>query len=123
VPLLALVVALAIFGAATPPAVRAFEAATTPARIAVAIGLLLPIGFLMGMAFPLGMRLAAQRAAALSPWLWGVNGATSVCASVVAVAIALHWGIAAAFWTGVACYVAAAAALALEARRARTASA
>jgi hypothetical protein len=118
-PLLALVAALAIFGTATPPAIRAFEAATTPARIAVAIGLLLPIGFLMGMAFPLGMRLAARRAAALSPWLWGINGATSVCASVVAVVIALHWGIAASFWTGVGCYVAAAAALALETRRAR----
>ena len=28
-----------------------------------------------------------------------------MCASVVAVAISLHWGIAASFWTGVACYV------------------
>jgi hypothetical protein len=115
-PLVVLVAALAVFGAATPFAIRAFEAATTPARIAVAVGLLFPIGFLMGMAFPLGMRLAASRAAALGPWLWGINGATSVCASVVAVAIALHWGIAAAFWAGVVCYVAAAAALAVEAR-------
>lgn len=79
----------------------------------MAIGLLFPIGFLMGMAFPLGMRVATARAPALAPWLWGVNGATSVCASVLAVAIALHWGIAASFWAGVACYVAAAAALAL----------
>jgi hypothetical protein len=118
-PLVGLVLVLAAFGAATPPAIRAFEAATTPVRIAVAIGLLLPIGFLMGMAFPLGMRLAARRAAAVAPWLWGINGATSVCASVVAVAIALHWGIAASFWAGVVCYVAAAAALALEARRDR----
>jgi predicted membrane-bound spermidine synthase len=122
-PLVALVLVLALFGAVTPPVIRAFEAATTPARIAVAIGLLLPIGVLMGMAFPLGMRLAARRAAAVAPWLWGINGATSVCASVVAVAIALHWGIAASFWTGVACYVAAAAALALEARRDRLATA
>jgi hypothetical protein len=122
-PLAAVVVALAAFGAATPQAIRAFEAATTPARIAVAIGLLLPIGFLMGMAFPLGMRLAARRAAALAPWLWGINGATSVCASVVAVAIALHWGIAASFWTGVACYVVAAVALTIEARRERAATA
>jgi hypothetical protein len=97
-------------------ATRAFEAATTPTRIAVAIGLLFPIGFLMGMAFPLGMRAAASRAPALGPWLWGINGATSVCASVVAVTIALHWGIAASFWTGVACYVAAMVALAALSR-------
>ena len=100
------------FSATTSPVTRAFAAATTPTRIAVAITLLFPIGLLMGMAFPLGMRAATSRAPALAPWLWGINGATSVCASVVAVAIALHWGIAASFWTGVACYVAATVALA-----------
>ena len=121
-PLGALVVMLVAFGAATPSVIRTFEAATTPARIAVAIGLLLPIGFLMGMAFPLGMRMATDRASALTPWLWGINGATSVCASVIAVAISLHWGIAASFWTGVACYVVATGALAhLSAARRRAA--
>jgi nicotinamide mononucleotide (NMN) deamidase PncC len=44
----------------------------------------------------------------LTPWLWGVNGATSVCASVLAAAIALFAGISAAFWTGFACYLVAA---------------
>jgi predicted membrane-bound spermidine synthase len=110
-PLVALVATLAVFGAATPLVIRAFAAATTPVRITVAIALLFPIGLLMGMAFPLGMRAASGRAPALTPWLWGINGATSVCASVVAVAIALHWGIAASFWTGVACYVMATVAL------------
>jgi hypothetical protein len=73
----------------------------------------------MGTAFPLGMRLAASRSTALGAWLWGINGAASVCASVLAVAIALHRGIAAGFWTGVACYAAAAVALAVESRRQR----
>ena len=82
-----------------------------PVRIAIAVGLLLPIGFFMGMAFPLGMRAATDRAASLGPWLWGINGATSVCASVLAVATSLHWGIAATFWAGVACYAVAALAL------------
>jgi hypothetical protein len=94
-----------VFGTATPSVIRAFAAGTTPTRIAVAVALLLPIGFLMGMAFPLGMRAASHRASPLTPWLWGINGATSVCASVAAVAISLHWGIAASFWTGVVCYV------------------
>jgi len=112
-PLVALVLALAVFGAATPFAIHAFEAATTPTRIAVAVGLLFPIGLLMGMPFPLGMRIAVSHAPTITPWLWGINGATSVLASVAAVAIALHAGITAAFWTGVASYVAAAAALAV----------
>ena len=48
------------------------------------------------------MRLALQRAPLIAPWLWGVNGAASVCASVLAVVIAIGAGISAAFWTGAA---------------------
>jgi len=107
-PLAALVAVLAVFGVATPFLIHAFAAATTPVRIAVAVALLFPIGLPMGTAFPLGMRLASTSAPALTPWLWGINGATSVGASVLAVVIALNAGIAASFWTGVACYVAAA---------------
>jgi len=110
-PLLALIATLVVFGAATPAVIHAFAASTTPVRIAVAIALLFPIGLLMGTAFPLGMRAATGRAPALTPWLWGINGATSVCASVLAVVIALHWGIAASFWTGVASYAMATVAL------------
>jgi hypothetical protein len=58
----------------------------------------------MGMAFPLGIKASASRERLL-PWLWGINGATSVCGSVLAVAIALTWTISTAFWTGCLCYV------------------
>jgi hypothetical protein len=118
-PLLALVGVLTAFGLATPLAIRAFAGATTPVRIGVAVAVLFPIGLLMGTAFPLGVRVASGGAPALTPWLWGINGATSVCASVLAVAIALNAGISASFWTGAACY--AAAALAFRAALARPA--
>lgn len=104
--LVALVSSLVVFGLLTPVAASYFESATTPVRIAVAVGILFVPGLFMGMAFPLGMKLAAGRER-LTPWLWGVNGATSVCASVVAVGIALTWSISAAFWVGCACYGAA----------------
>lgn len=110
VRLSALVAALAAFGGLTPLVIREFEAAATPARILLSIGILAPIGFFMGMAFPLGMRRALARVPALAPWLWGVNGAASVCASVLAVAIAMGAGISAAFWAGTGCYAAALAA-------------
>lgn len=102
--LLALVGVLILFGIATPAAIRWFEPATTPVRILVAVALLAPPGLLMGMAFPLGMKSAAIYARGLAPWLWGINGATSVVASVLSVCIALTWSISAAFWTGAACY-------------------
>src|SRR2546422_11507014 len=95
---------LVAFGWLTPHAIRMYEASTTVIRILVAAVTLFPLGLFMGMAFPFGMRLASKRSPALTPWLWGINGATSVCASVLAVVIALSWGIAASFWTGAACY-------------------
>ena len=103
----ALLLMLALFGAATPLVIRHFQTAATPIRIAVAGGLLFPIGLSMGMPFPLGMKLASARSAALTPWLWGINGATSVFASVVAMVISLGSSISASFWTGFGCYAAA----------------
>ncbi len=103
--LLALLVLLAAFGFGTPVLATHLESAINPVRIGVAIALLFPLGLLMGMAFPLGLRLASRRAESLTPWLWGVNGATSVCATVLSTAIAMMASISAAFWAGVACYV------------------
>ena len=105
--LLILVGVLAVFGAATPAIVRWSEPMTTAVRIVAAVLVLFPAGVMMGMAFPLGMKLASKKAAALTPWLWGLNGAASVLASVLSVCIALTWSISTAFWAGWACYVAA----------------
>jgi hypothetical protein len=98
--LIALVVVLALFGAITPAVVRYTAAGSTAVRVGAALAVLFPAGLLMGMAFPLGITLASERAPGLTPWLWGLNGAGSVLASVLAVCIALTWSISAAFWTG-----------------------
>lgn len=102
--LLALLVVLLIFGFVTTPIAAALGGASTPVRIAASVALLFPAGVFMGMAFPLGMTVAANRTPHSAPWLWGVNGATSVLASVLAMVIALAAGISAAFWAGVVCY-------------------
>ena len=109
-----LVIVLVAFGAITPTAVRHYEAAATPVRIAIAVAILVPIGFFMGMAFPIGMRRALRDVPSIAPWLWGVNGAASVCASVLVVVISLAAGISSAFWAGTACYVLAVVALRLK---------
>ena len=103
--LVLLVVILAAFGAATPTVARWSEPMTTPLRIVAAVALLFPAGLFMGMAFPLGLKVAAARSRALTPWLWGLNGAASVLASVLSVCIALTWSISTAFWCGWACVV------------------
>jgi hypothetical protein len=76
-------------------------------RVAVTVALLAPLGVLLGMAMPLGLR----RLAALHPggvaWAWGVNAIASVVASAAAIAIAIVAGFPAATLAALACYVAA----------------
>ena len=74
-----------------------FRGNITLLHILIATGILLILDFFRGMAFPLGMKIASTKSASLTPWLWGINGATLVCASVFAVAIALSSSISLSF--------------------------
>lgn len=105
VPLTLLLLVLITFWELTPYAICMFQGSTTPVRVLVAIAMLFPLGLFMGMPFPLGMKVASAKSASITPWLWGINGATSVCASVLAVVIALASGISTSFWMGFLCYV------------------
>jgi len=59
----------------------------------------------LGVAFPLGMRMAERYVPEFTPFLWGINGATSVVASVLVVVISLVGGIAMAMIVGIVAYV------------------
>jgi SAM-dependent methyltransferase len=115
--LAAVVVTVSAIGLLTPAIVESMARATTPARIATSVAILAPLGLVLGMPFAIGMRAASTRPGAPTAFLWGVNGATSVCASVLAVSIAVFYGISASYWTGLAAYVVAGAALIVIARR------
>jgi hypothetical protein len=119
-PLAALLVVTVAFGFATPAIIDHFRGETTPLRIATAVALLAPMGLFMGMPFPLGMKVASLRPDAPTAFFWGINGATSVCASVLAVAISLGWGISMAFWAGCLAYAIAAVALGYVVLRPKT---
>lgn len=55
--------------------------------------LILPLAFVMGMPFPLGLQLARQKTGqSMIPLAWGINGGTAVAGSTVGVAVALLWG-------------------------------
>ena len=91
------------------------QAQPTSVRLLVSLLLLVPIGLLMGMAFPLGIK-AAISAQRILPWLWGINGAASVLASIAALGVSLELGITANLWIGVGCYLLAGAMLGLARR-------
>ena len=58
----------------------------------------------MGMCFPLGLRLFRNYSSDCLPWMWGINGATGVLASVFAVAISMWSGINTSLLVAIACY-------------------
>jgi spermidine synthase len=61
-------------------------------RIAVAVALLFPIGVLLGMPLPGGVRLLAASRPEIVPWGWGMNGAFSVVGATLAIFLAMNWG-------------------------------
>ncbi len=71
---------------------------------ATALGLA-PLGIAMGMPFPRLLGALQEREPALVPWAWGVNGALSVVASVLAALMALSWGFRAVLIAGAAAYL------------------
>jgi hypothetical protein len=62
------------------------------ARIGVALASLLPLGLLMGLPFATGIRYLEERYRRFIPWAWGINGLTSVMASIIAVSLAMRIG-------------------------------
>jgi hypothetical protein len=73
-------------------------------RVAVVIAVIFPAGFLMGQPFPLGMKWAGSRQPGIVPWLWAVNGATSVIGSAMATIIGLALGFRVVSVVGMVCY-------------------
>ncbi|HEY6928557.1 MAG TPA: hypothetical protein VJA66_02670, partial [Thermoanaerobaculia bacterium] len=78
-----------------------------PARVAGTVVLVAPLAFCMGLPMAAGMTLMARRPD-LMIWGWALNGAFSVLASVAAVLLAMHIGIARTVGLGLICYLLAA---------------
>lgn len=54
--------------------------------------MLYPLGFLMGMPFPTGLKISKQIFERDVGWMWGINGVASVLGSVLAVVVAVLLG-------------------------------
>lgn len=77
-------------------------------RVLVTITLIAPLGFCMGMPFPLGLSSLSTGSSSLVPWAWGINGCASVISAVLATLLAIHFGFNAVILAAVGCYLAAA---------------
>lgn len=74
-------------------------------RVVFSIVLLFPLGFVMGMPFPLGITHFFQKRAELIPWAWAINGAASVLASILAMLLAILLNYTVLFYGGMLAYV------------------
>jgi spermidine synthase len=63
------------------------------ARIVLAVTLIAPLGVVMGMIYPTGVRLLEKYDLAhLVPWAWAINGVCSVFASTFGMLLAINFG-------------------------------
>ena len=80
-------------------------------RLLVSGALLVPLGLVMGMPFPTGLRALAEKQVNAGPtegtveWAWAMNAAASVLGSVLAMVIAIQFGLNATLACGVAAYL------------------
>ncbi|MEW5717168.1 MAG: hypothetical protein AB1817_00935 [Chloroflexota bacterium] len=103
--LVALVVAILIYPVLLPFVFQMFLGYAFAARVLIALVLLAPMGFLMGIPFPKGIARLNEIAPNRVPLAWGINGCASVLSSILATMGALMWGFSVVMLAGAAAYV------------------
>jgi hypothetical protein len=97
VPLIAIFAALIICVGVLPNLLEHFVGAAFLPKLAISAALLVPLGFAMGMPFPTGLRALVENTKELQAksieWAWAMNAASSVLGSVLAIVIAIEFGL------------------------------
>lgn len=91
---------------ALPTLFDAFLSYDSTFRFLISFGLIFPLGFLMGIPFPTGLRFVGKELNNDVAWMWCINGAFSVLGSVLALVVAMSIGFNAVFLLGMLTYVA-----------------
>ncbi len=102
---IALVVAILIYPTLLPFVFQMFLGYAFAARVLIALVLLAPLGFLMGIPFPKGIARLNEIAPNRVPLAWGINGCASVISSILATMGALTWGFSWVMLAGAGAYV------------------
>ncbi len=123
VPLLLVIITLVAYVFFLPIRLAALVGMGLEYRLVVSAILLIPLGFVMGMPFPPGLRaLAASAGQGASDnaveWAWAMNAAASVMGSVLAMVIAIQFGLTVTLACGAAAYLFALVTMPVLARKA-----
>jgi spermidine synthase len=102
----AVIVLATLHAFALPPLLNhALLGLSLPVRASCVGVSLFPLGFVMGMPFPLALRRMPAAVSDLVPWCWAINGWTSVLAAVLTVFVSRLFGYAIAFTVAMVAYL------------------
>jgi hypothetical protein len=108
-PLLAIVVVVIAYVWLIPPLLRSLIGLSFAPKLLLSAALLIPIGLMMGMPFPTGLRALAKTATFGGnnsiEWAWALNAASSVLGSVLAMVIAIQFSLTATLACGACAYL------------------
>jgi hypothetical protein len=83
----------ALLGAVAGPLLTALVGLPVPLKVLITVALIAPLGFVMGMPFPTGLRRLERWHAPSVRWAWSLNAASSVLGSVGALVCAIYLGL------------------------------
>jgi hypothetical protein len=69
------------------------SSSSMPLKIMTSVLVVMPLGVMLGVCFPVGMRLVKSRLPTETPWFWALNGVFSVLSSALAVFVSIFLGI------------------------------
>jgi len=90
--LVVLIGAIVLYPLVLPLVFRLLLGQSLGLRLLISVLSLAPLGFLMGVPFPRGIEIIGGLAPDLIPWAWGINGCTSVLASILSAMLAISFG-------------------------------
>ncbi len=121
IPLALLIAAILLYTGVLTGLLSALIGLPFVAKLAVSAIVLIPLGFAMGMPFPTGLRSFAETSVLDLPaselgeplntegnaveWAWAMNAASSVLGSVLAMVVAIHFGLNVTLACGAAAYL------------------
>lgn len=115
--ILAVCALLVVYTLGLSPLLSRLLSANLLARNIIGGAVIAPLAFFMGIPFPTGLKAVGEEAPSFVPWAWGVNGASSVLASVASIIIAMHAGFPTVLYSAAIIYLVGCCAILLPLRR------
>lgn len=92
VPFVGIFSSMAFMLVVYPVAQNFFLATSLPLRIGVSMLFVFPVGFFLGMPFPLGILSLEHQSKGFIAWAWGMNGLFTVIGGLLGIVFSVEWG-------------------------------